>query len=116
MRISTPSGTFETNDPAQIETALRQSPEVWVSGNDSYPCLSILISGENACVNYFGTDENDLWLSQSNSKQSVTFYPGGAKWQAPEDAIISINDALECVSEFCQTLARPANILWQYGV
>ena len=48
MRISTPSGTFETNDPAQIETALRQSPEVWVSGEDSYPCLSILISGENA--------------------------------------------------------------------
>lgn len=116
MRISTPSGTFETNDPAQIENALRQNPEVWVSGEDSYPCLSILISGENACVNYFGTDENDLWLSQSDSSQSVTFYPDGAEWDCPADAVVSVETALECIREFCQTLARPANILWQYGV
>ena len=116
MRISTPNGTFETNDPAETENALRTFPEIWVSGEDEYPCLSILISGENACVNFFGTDESDLWLSKSDSKQSVTFYPDGAEWQAPEDAIISINDALECVSEFCRTLTRPTNIQWQYGV
>lgn len=110
MRISTPNGTFETDDPARIENALRTCPEVWVSGEDDYPCLSILINGNLACVNFFGSVESDLWLSKSNSTRSVRFCPGGEDWDSPADAVISLGTALECVNEFCRTLTRPTNI------
>ena len=116
MRISTPNGTFETNDPAETENALRTYPEVWVSGKDEYPCLSVLTSGESACVNYFGTNESDQWLSKSDSTRSMRFCPGGEDWDSPADAVISLGTAIECVNEFCRTLTRPTNIQWQYGV
>lgn len=116
MRISTPGGTFETSDPAIIENALRQNPEVWVSGEDDYPCISVLTNGESACVNYFGIDENDLWLSRSDSTRSITFYPDGAEWDCPANAVVSIETALQCVTEFSRTHTRPTNIRWQYGV
>ncbi len=83
---------------------------------DDYPCISVLTNGEYACVNYFGKQESDLWLSKSGSTQSVRFYPGGAEWDSPADAVISIETAIECVGEFCRCLTRPTNIEWQYGV
>ena len=116
MQISTENAAFSTSDPDLIESTVRSSREIWISGESTYPCLTILTSGEKACVNYFGRQESDMWLSQSESTQSEVFIAGGEQWQAPADAVISIDEALQCVREFCGTLTRPACIKWQYGV
>lgn len=116
MHISTENASFTTNDPDLIESTLRSSREIWISGEDKYPCLTILTSGEKACVNYFGAEESDMWLSRSESTRSEVFTAGGEKWESPADAVIGIDEALQCVREFCITLTRPACIKWQYGV
>lgn len=116
MQISTENAAFSTSDPDLIESTVRSSREIWISGESKYPCLTILTSGEKACVNYFGRQESDMWLSQSESTQSEVFIAGGEQWQSPADAVISIDEALQCVREFCLTLTRPACIKWQYGV
>lgn len=116
MQISTENAAFSTSDPDLIENTVRSSREIWISGESKYPCLTILTSGEKACVNYFGRQESDMWLSQSESTQSEVFIAGGEQWQSPADAVISIDEALQCVREFCGTLTRPACIKWQYGV
>ena len=116
MQISTENAAFSTSDPDLIESTVRSSRAIWISGKSKYPCLTILTSGEKACVNYFGRQESDMWLSQSESTQSEVFIAGGEQWQSPADAVISIDEALQCVREFCGTLTRPACIKWQYGV
>ncbi len=116
MQISTENAAFSTSDPDLTESTVRSSREIWISGESKYPCLTILTSGEKACVNYFGRQESDMWLSQSESTQSEVFIAGGEQWQSPADAVISIDEALQCVREFCGTLTRPACIKWQYGV
>lgn len=116
MQISTENAAFSTSDPDLIESTVRSSREIWISGESKYPCLTILTSGEKACVNYFGRQESDMWLSQSESTQSEVFIAGAEQWQSPADAVISIDEALQCVREFCGTLTRPACIKWQYGV
>lgn len=116
MQISTENAAFSTSDPDLIESTVRSSREIWISGESKYPCLTILTSGEKACVNYFDRQESDMWLSQSESTQSEVFIAGGEQWQSPADAVISIDEALQCVREFCGTLTRPACIKWQYGV
>lgn len=116
MQISTENAAFSTSDPDLIESTVRSSREIWISGESKYPCLTILTSGEKACVNYFGRQESDMWLSQSESTQSEVFIAGGEQWQSPADAVIGIDEALQCVREFCVTLTRPACIKWQYGV
>lgn len=116
MQISTENAAFSTSDPDLIESTVRSSREIWISGREKYPCLALLTCGGNACVNYFGVDEGDMWMSRSESTQSAIFLAGGEQWQSPADAVISIDEALQCVREFCGTLTRPACIKWQYGV
>ena len=116
MHISTEDSDFFTDSTEQIESAVRTSREIWISGREKYPCLALLTNGGNACVNYFGANEGDMWMSRSESTQSAIFLAGGVEWEAPADAVISIDTALQCVREFCLTLTRPDCIKWQYGV
>ena len=116
MHISTENSDFFTDSFEKIGNAIRTSREIWISGEEKYPCLAILINGGKACANYFGTDESDIWMSQSESTQGSVFWVSGAQWESPADSVISIGAALQCVRQFCVTLTRPECIKWQYGV
>ena len=101
MHISTENSDFFTDSTEQIESAVRTSREIWISGREKYPCLALL---------------TNMWMSRRESTQSAIFLAGGVEWEAPADAVISIDTALQCVREFCLTLTRPDCIKWQYGV
>ena len=45
--------------------------------------------------------------------KEIAFLAGGEEWIAPSDAVISLCDALQCVTEFCETGSRPSCIHWQ---
>lgn len=116
MHISTENGETMTDRFEEIVDIIDSSSEVWISGEDNYPCLSLLINDDKVCVNYFGVEKDDLWMSRSDTLQTVTFLISGEEWEAPEDSVISMGKALECVKEFCRTLSRPSCIDWQIGV
>lgn len=121
MQVSTESGTFSIDSFYKIEKLIRQNAangfaEIWLSGDSPYPALALLINGVYACVNYFGTDEADMKMSLGSSDKSVIFKAGGVEWLSPENAVISLDEAVACAEGFFKNLDLPACMLWQDGV
>ena len=94
-------------------TTLPQGDEIWISGKENYPCLSILIKGKYACLHYFENDEGDVWQSNGNFNEEVVFLAANEEWTAPEYTIIPIEIVINCMEEFCDTLKRPECIRWE---
>lgn len=119
MRIvSTSKGDFNfqsIDDVVKfVQTAVQEKGDLWVSGEDEYPCLAVCTNGPYAAVNFFQNDTGDMWLSYNDKNQNeVTFIADGAEWCPAADAVISLNDALLCIREFLSTYERPSCIQWQ---
>ena len=116
--ISTYRGdyTFQSADDVInfIRTAAPENNDVWISGEQPYPCIAVCINGEYAAVNFFQNDIGEMWLSYNDKNQKeVTFMAGGDEWSPDVDAIIALNDAFSCIREFLDTLERPSCIQWQ---
>ena len=94
-------------------SALPEGDEIWLGGDDEYPCLTLLVKGQYACVHYFLNQDGDIWQSYSDFDREVTFLAGGDEWTAPEDTIVSLEDALKCMEEFFDSMKRPECIEWQ---
>ena len=93
---------------------LPQGDEIWISSTEEeYPCLSILVKDKYACVHYFENEEGNVWQSDGDFNEEVTFLAGGEEWAAPEYTIIPIETAINCMEEFCDTLKRPECIRWE---
>lgn len=65
--VSTDKGdlSFQSADDVLkfVQTSAQENIELWISGQQSYPCISVCISGEYAAINYFQNDTGDMWLS-----------------------------------------------------
>lgn len=93
--------------------ALPKGDELWVSRNEKpYPCLSILIKENYACVHYFNNNEGEIWQSCGDLNKKVTFLAGKGdrEWTAPEYAVVPLEKAVSCIEEFGDTLERPNSI------
>ena len=118
VTISTYRGdyTFQLADDVInfIRTAVPENNDVWISGEQPYPCIAVCINGEYAAVNFFQNDTGEMWLSYNDKNQKeVTFMAGGDEWSPDVDAIIALNDVFSCIREFLDTLERPSCIQWQ---
>lgn len=119
MTISTSKGDITCHDKNEIAEIIKRSStlprgdEIWISGDDEYPCLAIQVNGQYACVHYFENDEGDAWQSYGDFDKEVVFLAGGEEWTAPEDTIVSLEAALKCMEEYYDTLERPECIEWQ---
>lgn len=121
MKVSTFDGTVTIDSISEIEQLIRRRAEIgmdeiWISGEEDLPALAILINRDAACVNYFGKENDDMWLSKSCGSKEVMFLPGGVEWLAPADAVIDLESAAECMRQFCADLKIPSCIEWQDGV
>lgn len=97
-----------------IQSAAQKSSDIWVSGEQPYPCLAVCVNGEYAAVNFFQNDAGEMWLSYNDKNQEeVTFFVDGGEWNPEVDAIISLNEAILCIREFLDTYERPTCIQWQ---
>ena len=108
--------TFQSADDVInfIRTAAPENNDVWISGEQPYPCITVCINGEYAAVNFFQNDTGEMWLSYNDKNQKeVTFMAGGDEWSPDIDAIIALNDAFSCIRKFLDTLERPSCIQWQ---
>ncbi len=116
--ISTNRGdfTFQSSDDVIkfVQAAEQENNDIWISGEQPYPCIAVCINGEYAAVNFFQNDAGEMWLSYNDKNQKeVTFIAGGDEWKPDVNAIIALNDAFSCIREFLDTYERPTCIQWQ---
>ena len=116
--ISTNRGdfTFQSADDAIkfIWRTAQENSDIWISGEQPYPCIAVCINGEYAAINFFQNDAGEIWLSYNDKNQKeVTFIAEGDEWRPSADAIIALNDAFSCIREFLDTYERPTCIQWQ---
>lgn len=116
--ISTKSGdfTFQSADDIIefIRTAPQDNNDLWISGEQPYPCIAVCINEEYAAVNFLQNDAGEMWLSYNDkNEKEVTFIAEGDEWKPDADAVIALNDAFSCIREFLNTYERPTCIQWQ---
>ena len=116
--VSTNKGDFTFQSPEDaikfIQTAAQEHIDMWISGEQPYPCIAVCINGEYAAVNFFQNDSGDVWLSYNDKNQKeVTFIADGSEWKPNADAVIALNDAFSCIRDFLNTYEKPSCIQWQ---
>ena len=118
MKISNCNGEFDCHSWQELEQLIKKSSlnppdDLWISENTEYPCLSILINGNYACVHYFLDDEGDMWQSVGDGDKDVTFVINGGKSDLPADSVIPLEKAIECARQFYDTLDKPTCLEWR---
>lgn len=118
--VSTNSGnfTFQSTDEVIefIRTTAQENKDMWISGEQPYPCIAVCINGEYAAVNFFRNEADRVWVSYNDKNtKEVTFdcfVTAGSEWIAAADSVIALNDAFSCIREFLDTYERPTCIQW----
>ncbi len=118
MKIANCNGDFECNTRKELEnfimkSSLNKFDEIWLSENDDYPCLVILLNGDYACVHYFLNDQGDMWQSVGYGDKDISFVINGDRTDMPADCIISLDKAIECAKQFYDTFDKPSCIEWE---
>ncbi len=117
MRLCCNEGNFEFQTREEISAQIRKSAErpldeIWLGGEEDYPCLGILLNGIHACLHYFNDGNGTMWQSLGTHGEEITFLAGGVEWKAPADTVVSLEDAILCAEEFFETGLRPDCIDW----
>lgn len=120
MNVSTKDGDFEQQTVQEIEQLIRNSAasspdDIWISGKDNYPCLSILITGNLANVNYFLNDCGEVWVSEGDGTydKDLSVRVDSVDYSMGADTIISVEQAIECMKQFCMDIyTMPNCIKW----
>jgi len=118
MTVSTNAGEFEVQTRDELEALLRKSAlnpydDIWIGGAERYPCLAILVNGDQACVHYFLNDSGDLWQSAGDQEGDVLFAAHGEPPNPmPGSCVISLDEAVKCASQYFETQKRPDCIDW----
>ena len=85
MFISSNTGSFSRDSfeeyKAALETCFQPENEIWCSRTEEYkyPCLSILVKGDQAVVNYFEEEDGGEMLvsfGDEDAEDIVTFCDG----------------------------------------
>ena len=119
MNIACCNGDFECNSWEEIEEFIRKSSgnpydDIWICEEDEeYPCLAMLINGEHVCVHWYD-DEGGIWQSVGHGEKDVEFIANGnEKSEMPSDAVVSLEEALQCAKQFFVTQEQPDCIEWR---
>ena len=97
----------------EIHLSMRDSTDGW---NADYPCtLSILVKDQQAVVNYFSEDNEEMFASIGNLNREDNFrwQIGGNDYSVTGYQILSIEKALQCASAFYHTQEKPSCIEWE---
>lgn len=119
MNVANNKGDFECETKQELEELIRKSAlnpydDIWINEEEEeYPCLTILVNGQHACVHYF-EDEGEMWQSVGDCKQDILFSANNEKPEPmPGDCVISLDKAIECMKIFFDSCQRPDCIEWR---
>lgn len=119
MHVVSNQGEFDCHSKEEIEIIIRQSSQIpyddiWLSGKNEYPCMTITLNGSDACLHYFLNDDGDFWQSVGTCDKVVSFVSGhGEPDFTPENAVITLDQAIRCMRLFYDTLQMPDCITWR---
>lgn len=118
MKIAYSGGDYECFSWYELEKLMRKSAlnpfdDIWISGDLEYPCLAILIHGNDACVHYFLNETGDMWQAVGHGSQDVAFVSNGEKSDMPANAVVSLEQAIACARQFFDDLDRPKCMEWR---
>lgn len=97
----------------EIQLYLRESTDGW---NADYPCtLSILVKDQQAVVNYFSEDNEEIFASTGDLDREDDFrwQIGANDYSVAGYQILSIEKALQCALQFFHTQEKPSCIEWE---
>lgn len=114
MNVTTQKGDTVLSSKEEIkklmEAGKTQPDEIWLSGEEEYPCLVIMIYGDYVYLNYF-EDEGDCLQPCSELDEEVTFKIGDKEFMP--DSVVSFETAVACMEEFYDTGECPECIEWE---
>ena len=118
MNMTNCNGDFELHSFTELEQQIRESStypfdDIWISGEANYPCLSILINGQYACIHYFLNNQGDMFQSIGYGHENIIFETNGEKSDMPANSIIPLHSAIECAKQFYETQKLPTCINWR---
>ena len=120
MFISSKTGSYTCLSFEEYETCLKacfsaeQDNEIWCAQeNGGHPCLSILLKGEQAVVNYFAEEGGDMAVSlgDEDAEEPVEFC--GGEYEIAGYQVIPASDALKCALTFFHSQEIPDCIDWE---
>lgn len=122
MFVSSNLGTIQcitfSEYKEHITKCIKHNPgnEIWCShhkGPEDYPCLSILVKGEDAVINYFSDNNTEMFTSLGDilNNNIVKFENG--QYEVAAYQVISLPSALECSLQFFHSQERPLCIKWE---
>lgn len=117
INVASNSGDISCRTVEEAEERIRKSSanpydDIWISGEEEFPCLALLVNGNLASLHYFLNDKGDMWQSLGDYREDTEFVAGGQKTIMPAECVISMEKALECVRQFCENFERPDCIEW----
>ncbi|EGF24894.1 hypothetical protein [Rhodopirellula baltica] len=125
MQIHDLSGSFETDDAAQIADRLRTVRNglygaSFVAGDSAYPCVAVHFNSDVAYIHYFPTDGHAGFqpsgMTPSGVIADVHFLnvdgdEAGA-YDMAASAVVDAETAIAAVLEFAANLQLPPSIDW----
>jgi len=119
MFISSNTGSFQCGSfeeyKTNLEACFQQENEIWCSQTEEskYPCLSILVQGDQAVVNYFAEEDGEMFASfgDENAEDMVQFCEG--QYEIAAYQVIPATDAMKCALEFFHSQDIPDCIDWE---
>ena len=120
MHVSSRSGSRFCPTPEEYEAHLKRcftsqaDNEIWCARNEgAYPCLSILVKGSQAVVNYFAQEGGDMAASFGDEDAEGTIHCCGGQYEIAAYQVIPAADAMKCALAFFQSPEIPDCIEWE---
>ncbi|HEX9063133.1 MAG TPA: Imm1 family immunity protein [Clostridia bacterium] len=86
--------------------------DIWISGEEEYPSLAILVNEDLACVHYFTLDGDDYQSAGNEESDGTTeFNAGGQITEMPNYTVVPLSLAIECAKQFFKFQDRPSCII-----
>lgn len=76
MIIKTNNNVFNVCSKEEVESIIlgckiHQFDDILIHGETEYPCMTILLNGDNACIHYYFNDSK-IYISKGNKKEKLS--------------------------------------------
>jgi len=120
MKINSNTGSYSCFSLEEFAACLstcfaaEAGNEIWCALEEGgYPCLSILVNGERAFVNYFAEEGGDMAASLGDEEAEGSVKFCGGRHEVAAYQVIPASSAMECALAFFQSQELPDCMDWE---
>lgn len=120
MYVSSGAGSISCPSLEEFDSCLKacfaseDGAEIWCALEEGgYPCISILVHGDQAVVNYFAEEGGGMAVSLGDEEAEGCVEFCGGQYEIAAYQVIPAVSALECALDFFHSQDRPDCIKWE---